>query len=516
MKKHEKMLLGLTGLCLIVGLVGGKSKFSVYARSVFLLSSGSYLVLSVKPWQAKESERLYLQGLERDLVGLRSQLNVLHQGKHRTLRELRLARKLKVSSDRCKELRKSGAKLDEISDLEARIKLLSQQHNNYRKEIPELRKLSNQIALEAEQEAEIIASEIKLAAETEAEEIKRKTRESLQNTIVEPDKIAHRELLQQLESDRQSVIAEIERLQIISQQVEAEISEKIEKTEAVISEKKKLAAEQNNQIKKDIQQKAQEQFQAQMQKMQDVLEQLNNEIRSLESENQMLRAELQSLDLPRLPEGWSFQETYARALIEFYKCLGIKLDYESSFKEADKLRIRVVPREKKVGEQQLRGYSDRLQREMKLTELPDIATIDGTIQFLIKLVEIQQLKPAQLPTPKNQYPTPTAQLLIPEVVHPEISTEEAREFLQKREYQDFQPPQSRFNPKEPITQIERDWVTWLWNFCKIQDQNTIMRTVWKNSRGSGIKPGAGSIYRAARERLHEILDNAGIDRRENY
>ena len=381
-----------------------------------------------------------------------------------------------------------------------------------------MKQLSNQIALEAEAEAEIIATEIKAAAAAEAEEMKRRTRESLHNTIVEPDKIAHQELLKQHEQERQEVIAEIERLQKISQQVDVEIAEKIKITEATITEKKKLAGEEYKRIKKELTEQAQQQFEAELNKMQDVLEQLNNQIKHLESENQMLRSELKSLDLPRLPEGCSFQEIYAKGLIEFYRILGIKLDYDSAFKEGDKLRIRVVPREKKVGEQQLRTYSDRLQREMKLTELPDIATVEGTIQFLIKLVEIQQLIPTpntQHPIPNSQYPTSNTQLLTPELVHPEISTEQAREFLQQREYQNFQPPERRFNPKEPITQTERDWVLWLWNFCKIQDQNTILRTVWKNSRGSGVKPGAGSIYRSARERLHQILDEAGLDRREN-
>ena len=531
----------------MLGLVGGKSKLSFYCRGLFLWSSGNYLILSVKPWKAKIAEAKRRECLELDLEIARSQIHTLHQGQHTTLRELRLIKKLKSCSNKVKTLRSQlnvfhngdyssiteheylknltvccnerealsigAVKLENLQNLEFATEQLKNDKLVCEREIKQLKALSNQIALEAEETAELIASEIKLAAKEEAEEIIANTRTSLQNTVYGPTEAAHQELLRRLEGQRKDCLAEVERLQAISNQVDAEISQKIETTERAIAEKKKLAGEEYKRIKKELQEKAQQQFQAELNKMQDVLEQLNNQITHLESENQMLRHELQQLDMPLLPEGWGFDEAYARGIIDFYKEKTIKLDYKKSWKENDRLVIRLIPRDRTVGEQQLRSYSDRLQRQFHLTELPDIATIEGTIQFTLKIVELQSITPRPILSSSPYSPsTNTQQLIVPEIVHPEMSSSDAREFLIKREYQSFQPPTSRFNPKEPLTQTERDWVLWLWNYCKIQDQNTIMRTVWKNSRGSGIKPGAGSIYIAARERLHQVLEEAGIRR----
>jgi hypothetical protein len=42
-----------------------------------------------------------------------------------------------------------------------------------------------------------------------------------------------------------------------------------------------------------------------------------------------------------------------------------------------------------------------------------------------------------------------------------------------------------------------------------------MQAVWKNKRGGGVTQGVGDSYQAARLKLHKILDEAGIQRREN-
>jgi hypothetical protein len=104
---------------------------------------------------------------------------------------------------------------------------------------------------------------------------------------------------------------------------------------------------------------------------------------------------------------------------------------------------------------------------------------------------------------------------LPQYQHPEVRTAEVQAQLNRQQQREFQPPKTRFSPFEETTQTEREWVLWLYNFCGIKDQNTIISIVWKNTRGTGISQGAGQPYRAARAKLHAIMDSLCIPRRSN-
>jgi hypothetical protein len=302
--------------------------------------------------------------------------------------------------------------------------------------------------------------------------------------------------------ERENAIAEVERLTNLQ-----------EKTRIAIEKMKSMAQAEHSRIKETLIHQAQQQFLKEMEQVNEMLEVAENQIRLLTTENQMLRGELDQIDEPQYPEGWREHEIYARGIIDFYKQMGIKLDYKLSFREGDRIVVRVVPREEKVGEQQLRKFHDRLQRKFDLSQLPNIVTAAGTIQFELKLLELQN----PVIEVYEKFNQPIAQLPYSQPqLHPElVDIEQVRSHLEVTRQRDFIPPNTRFSPFEKLTQLERDWVLWLWNTCRIQDQNLILHTVWKNTRGRGVSQGVGQSYTAARSKLHQILDDSGIPRRKN-
>lgn len=465
--------LSLTGFSL-------EGKPGVVFSLLGAIPGSAFLLIESKPWELDKKR----------LKQLRSQ-----RGK--------ISRLYEVRSQHVQMLEKIG----QFKDIDGKISQLKQQEKILNSEVTELQKLSNEIAATAESDAIAVASKIKQDAQSEAARIIEATKQSLNSTVYEPEKNAHLMVLQQVQEEKQCAIAELERVLKLQ-----------EKTREAIEKMKQSAQQEHANIKKKLQEQAKAQFLKEMEKYSEVIDQLNNQLALLTTENQMLRSEIESLDEPVYPEGYREHEVYARGVIDFYKLLGIKLDYKISFREGDRIVVRVIPRDEKVGEQQLRKFHDRLQRKFDLTQLPQIVTTAGCIQFDLRLMELQnpvvELLPiAQSPIPNSQYPTLNTQQL-PQSIHPEIvDISEMRSHLERAQQREFIPPNTRFSPYSPITQTEKDWVLWLYNFCRIPDQNTIIYTVWQNTRGKGVSNGVGQSYLSAREKLHKIFDEAGIPRK---
>jgi F0F1-type ATP synthase membrane subunit b/b' len=505
--KIQKALIIITLTASVAGLsLSGKP--SIFFLWLGTTTGGIYLAASPKPWNQQQRWKnkvslmrgkishakklikynLSIEEMEAKITSSRSDAIAI-------VENARFAAETELRSARCKiEANYNGSilKLEQLEQIKKQLTV----------EVNELKKLATEITNNTEDEAKAIALLIKQQAIDESRHIIEATKSNLQNTVFEPERIAHLQLLSQVNLERESAIAEIERLTNLQ-----------EKTRIAIEKMKTAAQAEHSRIKEALKKQAQQQFLKEMERVNEMLEVAENQIRLLTTENQMLRGELDSIDEPQYPEGWREHEIYARGIIDFYKQMGIKLDYKLSFREGDRIVVRVVPREEKVGEQQLRKFHDRLQRKFDLSQLPNIVTAAGTIQFELKLLELQN----PVIEVYDKFQAPVAQLPYNQPqLHPElVDIEQVRSHLEVTHTREFIPPNTRFSPFEKLTQLERDWVLWLWNTCRIQDQNLVLNTVWRNTRGRGVSQGVGQSYTAARSKLHQILDEAGIPRRKN-
>ncbi|NJN11686.1 MAG: hypothetical protein HC836_49900 [Richelia sp. RM2_1_2] len=510
--KAQKILFAIALIAVVCGV-----NVSHRTRSNLLLllgftSGSSYLLISPKPWviasdrRRKYKEKIFqyrqLRSQYLDLVN-RVELSATVEELGEKIALLEKTRN-QLFGD-CESLEQLAAEMESESvvkaeqkyrDSLAELEIHKQQLNS---EVAELKKLAEAITNDTERDARIAAARIKQDAEHQALQIIEATKANLQNTVYEPERISHLQLLAQIDEQRQSAIVELERVLGLQ-----------EKTRAAIERMKLSAQEEHTKTKKKIIEQAKQQYLKDVEKFTQVIEELENQIKSLLTQNQMLRMEIESYDEPQYPEGYREHEIYARGIIDYYKSVGIKLDYKLSWKEGDRVVVRLIPREEKVGEKQLRSFHDRLQRKFDLSQLPTITTTAGCIQFDMKLIELQ---------------TPVVELVqsysaistsSPHVIHPElVSHEEMRTHLERAQQREFVPPKQRFSPFEPLTQTERDWALWLYKTVGIKDQNTIMGAIWRNTRGNGVSQGVGQSYIRAREKLHQIFDEANIPRRSN-
>jgi hypothetical protein len=477
-KKFEKAIITAAILSVIGGMNAPNPKTSVLLLLLGDISGSIYLFLAPKPWEVASKRKEQLRRITNSHREMRSQLKEYSRSGQALLT---LAESQKA-----------------VEDQLAAIEVLSSQHEQLVLENKQLKKLADDILSECDRVSRVEAQRIKQQAEDEARQIIEATKNSLNNTVYEPQKIAHLQILESIQASKDAALGELERVQALH-----------DKTQAAIEKMKVKAHEEHLQIKKKIRQEAKEQYLRDVERMDSVLLEMENQVKLLTTENQMLRAEIDSLDEPQYPEGWREHEIYARGIIDFYKKLGIKLDYKFSFREGDRIAVRVIPREEKIGEQQLRKYHDRIQRLFDLSQLPNISTTAGTIQFDLRLCELQSPVIDLIPVSSTPYSlSPSTPQLHPELVN----VEEMRSHLQRVQQREFVPPEHRFSPFNQTTATEREWVLWLYNHCKIHDQNTIIHTVWQNTRGRGISQGAGGPYIAARSKLHKIFDDAGIPR----
>ncbi|NJL09373.1 MAG: hypothetical protein HC908_01605 [Calothrix sp. SM1_7_51] len=555
----EKILAAITAILLLIGFNSSDKRLNIGFKILGIGSGISLLCLAPKPWLLNQKQQEIIEGKDAEISQLTQQIKLEKQSENLQLsidnlnnlidsKEARIKaldkllynnqdslnlRHLQLEQE-IESLKSEASKLRETAQIEA-DKLALEIKNNAEAEAAKIiadarinlqasvygpEQQAHQQAVENLKAEKLALSEklkalnldietlkneartIKLHAEADAEEIKASARNSLQETVYGPEQQAHSYALQQIQEQKEATLSELERLQRLA-----------EKVEAAIEKMKDDANLKNQKYREKLKKEANQQVQKELEIMQGVLEDLENQLKLVTSENQFLKQELEELDKPDYPEGWSEHETYARAIIGFYEKIYIKLDYKMSMRENNRVLVRVIPRETKVGEQQLRTYVDRLKRAMDLSEYPTITTTAGCIQFELRLVQLERpivetYEPVLL---RTAAPAPQ----LPDIVHPEVSPESTRKILDKLQLQSFEPPRERYSPMEPLTETERLWVLWLWRVCNIRDQNTIMSIVWKNTRGRGVVPGASQSYNRARDKIHQILDEAAIQRRRN-
>jgi F0F1-type ATP synthase membrane subunit b/b' len=513
-EKIQKVILITSLIAVVLGANSSSRKLSSSLLLLGFTSSSFYCLTAPKPWVvAKSRRRRY-----------REFFSLLHQYRDRTLylesqinfsdsvEELRgkiahlEVQRNQLESD-CTQLEQLAEELKLESQAKAEGKYqttLSQLEEEKRQllsEVSELKKLADEITSNTERDARLEAAKIKQAAQEQAQKIIKATETNLQNTVYGPKEKSHLLLLQEIDEKRQTATAELERVMGLQ-----------EKTRLAIEKMKHQAQQEYARIKERITKKAKEQYLRDIEKFNQIIEEQQNQLKLLATQNQMMQLEIESYDEPTYPEGYREDEVYARGIIDFYKSLGIKLDHKNCWKDGNRVVVRVIPRDEKIGENQLRRYHDRLQRKFDLSELPTIVTTSGCIQFELKLIELQTPVVELIQSLHSPHsPVPLSPSLP---IHPElVSHEEMRSHLGQYKQKQFVPPEHRFSPFEPLCETERDWVVWLWNCCKITDQNTIMGIVWKNTRGRGVSQGVGQSYIRAREKLHRIMDEAGIPRR---
>jgi len=370
-------------------------------------------------------------------------------------------------------------------------------------EIKELKVLSEDIVKEADSKAIYVAKTIESKAIEKANALIKNAQDSLQEIYLTPIRNAHEEALRELNNQKLAAQQELERVCKIAMATQSEI------------ERLKTTAQQEHQeTRQSLIDEANQLAIERIQKMQEFVIDLESEIHNLTSENDLLKQELEDSSKSIYPPGWSFAETYAHGLIRLYEEIGIKLEYKVSLRERNDLIIRVVPRNLKTGEKNLRSYSDRVQRIMQLEDLPEITTIAGTIQFRLVPLEMRTLSgefEREIKNSSDYAPPVTIPAQILTSAHPELTVQEQQEVLERSLLQNFVKPQYRYLPHEPLCQGERNWVLHLWLIAQITDQNVVINQVWKNTQGRGVSPGAGKCYAAAKRKLHQILTDAGID-----
>lgn len=512
-QKVERILIAITATAAVLGCTS-KGWIATSSQAVVLASGGLYLSKAKSPEQLQQEQEdtrakvvAELQQLEEQRSQISQEIDEMRllvdqiaiEGEEEATKvRSHLVEQARADAQAIVEQARSSTKSIHESEQKLHEEILQRLQTEKDAHTEKISQLKQQLS-----EGQEIAESIITQAKEQSKEIIANTKASLHSTVYEPQEIAHQELLNRILIEKDAAITELERIQSLQ-----------EKTRVAIDKMKRAAQEENQAYRKKIQVTLEKQFNAQLQKMQKVLEEMEAQLHLVTSENLLLKQELAEKDNPMFPEGWSDHEIYARGIIEFYNApgIGIVLDYKLSMRDRESVIVRVVPRDALIGEQKLRSYSDRLERKMDLAELPLIVTVAGTIQFT--------LRPSQMRNPAssefvNVASAPVLKTQTPTFILPEVPKEQVRQQLEGMMLQDFEPPRYRYSPFEPISETERQWVLWLWKVCKIQNQNLIMQAVWKNKRGGGVTQGVGDSYQAARKKLHKILDEAGIQRREN-
>ena len=220
------------------------------------------------------------------------------------------------------------------------------------------------------------------------------------------------------------------------------------------------------------------------------LEEHNRVIASYEDEIVFLKeqlreaeSEIKRYDFPRMPEGVSREDIAARRIIEILRDCKLICDFRGAWIENGFILVRVRPR--RGGEKEISKWANRLQIELSLEALPEISTQSGAVQL--------RLMPNDMP-------------YIPLPNEPINSDDEPNGDRSEPLHQ-FVEPNIILDPHGPIRPLERRWVLWLWTIHNppLNNKANVIRRVWGATNG-----GKPEKFRAARERLHQILNDANI------
>jgi hypothetical protein len=217
------------------------------------------------------------------------------------------------------------------------------------------------------------------------------------------------------------------------------------------------------------------------------LEQYADRIDYLKTELASALRQLDEYEAPQLPEGVEQDAIAARRVIEVLDRLGCRCDYRQSWLDPHYIYVRIRPRE--GGEREIKRHLNRLQLELGLAEPPGIATVPGAIQLYLRPKTMVSLSEAPdfAVTPK---------------FHPEMAIAN----LEASYQMGFVEPQVKIQPYGDVSQLEKDWVNWLWH-QGLRNQKEIIGRVW------GATSGNGDRFLRARERLRQIAEELGIELR---
>lgn len=208
-----------------------------------------------------------------------------------------------------------------------------------------------------------------------------------------------------------------------------------------------------------------------------------DEINFLKEQLREAEAEIKRYDFPRMPEGVSREDIAARRIIEILRDCKLICDFRGAWIENGFILVRIRPR--RGGEKEVSKWGNRIQIELNLEALPEISTQSGAVQL--------RLMPNDTP-----YIAPPNESIK--------SIDEQNGDLTEPLHQ-FVEPNIILDPYGPIRPIERRWVLWLWTIHNppLHNKANVIRRVWGATNG-----GKPEKFRAARERLHQILDDENI------
>jgi hypothetical protein len=342
------------------------------------------------------------------------------------------------------------SELDKLTDAELdAITTERQAHiTNLNKQIEELTQLIDELVIEIDQR-------------------EKQSRQQLKAEIDEYKAAAEAEL-----------IAKQQQLQTIASEDEEWLSQETEKLTQQLEEDKRIFLEKHN---------------AQVEK-------LGDRIQFLEQELAGVLWQLDQYEKPQLPEGVEQDQIAARRCIELLSKLGVLCDYRGSWLDTSYIYVRLRPRT--GGEKEIKKHLNRLHIELNLAEPPKTETVPGAVQIYLRP---RVFLPMKDHTPRHEFST---QPTTPH--HPEVPDTQAIATLNASYLQDFIEPEVKAHIFGSVSQLEVDWVNYLWNYHSprpIRNQKAIIFRVW------GKKSGDGSGFINARERLRKIAQQLNIDLR---
>jgi hypothetical protein len=233
------------------------------------------------------------------------------------------------------------------------------------------------------------------------------------------------------------------------------------------------------------------------------LNRLRDRIDYLESQLAGAEWQIEQLEAPRLPEGVEQHEWAARRVIEVLGRLNVACDYVSAHLEQKFIVVDIRPRE--GGIRDIKKYLDRLQIELALAETPECEVIPGAVRLFLKPRTFLPLDdPATLRCSDN----PTIPVIT--TTHPEVIAPNAIATLDASYMSDFVEPDRKCSVRGNVTQLEVDWVNWLYKYHKpvpIRGQKAIILRVWNKKSGDGVG------YIKAREKFRAIARQLDIELR---
>lgn len=210
---------------------------------------------------------------------------------------------------------------------------------------------------------------------------------------------------------------------------------------------------------------------------------LNDEADLLRSQLAESENEIRRYEFPRMPEGVDREDVAARRVIEILRDCKLICDFRGAWIENGFVIVRVRPR--RGGEREISKWANRIHIEMNLAIAPEVSTEQGAVQLRLKPQELVSLSPAGNPVNPNPELEGDLEELITQFIEPKLI----------------------LDPHGPIRPLERRWVVWLWTCHNppIRNKKNVIKRVWGATSGARMEK-----FYAARERLHQILDDADI------